>query len=148
MRKWDKYVKRNDTGHIIGIVDGAPELAKDAYNRAIDYNKWLLEKTANDLKKMVDAGFEHYQFVATLDEVTCPICGSLDGNVFKIADAAVGVNSPPMHIGCRCVTTIVFTDEKLANSNRFARDRDGRGIKVRADVFYPQYKQKYIDNPE
>lgn len=51
------------------------------------------------------AGIEEYEFMASLDDETCPICGALDGKHFKIKDAKIGVNFPPMHLGCRCTTT-------------------------------------------
>ena len=43
-----------------------------------------------------------YIFLATLDNTTCPLCGKLDGQCFPISERKLGVNCPPMHIGCRC----------------------------------------------
>lgn len=45
-----------------------------------------------------------YIFLATLDNTTCPLCGKLDGQCFPISERKLGVNCPPMHIGCRCTT--------------------------------------------
>ena len=44
-----------------------------------------------------DLGIEKYEFLATLDSRTCSICGKLDGKVFKLTEAKVGVNYPPLH---------------------------------------------------
>jgi len=100
-----------------------------------------------DDKSMEDAGFEHYRYVATLDEVTCPICGSVDNKVFPIKESEAGDNAPPMHYNCRCRKVVVFTDEKLKRSTRIARDENGDPIKVPADMDYAEYKEKYLDNP-
>lgn len=56
-------------------------------------------------------GVKRYQFMATYDERTCPICGRLDGKKFKIEDKKVGVNYPPMHPNCRCTTVAVMSKE-------------------------------------
>ena len=44
-------------------------------------------------KKYIDK----YEFLATLDSRTCSVCGKLDGKVFKLTEAKVGVNYPPLH---------------------------------------------------
>ena len=38
-----------------------------------------------------------YQILATLDKRTSKICQDLDGEVFNVKDAVVGVNMPPFH---------------------------------------------------
>lgn len=38
-----------------------------------------------------------YQILATLDKRTSEICQKLDGEVFNVKDAVVGVNMPPFH---------------------------------------------------
>jgi SPP1 gp7 family putative phage head morphogenesis protein len=50
------------------------------------------------------AGYEEYEFMASLGERTCEVCGGLDGQHFKIADIQYGVNFPPVHPNCRCTT--------------------------------------------
>jgi SPP1 gp7 family putative phage head morphogenesis protein len=53
-----------------------------------------------------------WEWVATLDERTCPICGGLDGKVFKFgSDQPL----PPSgsHPGCRCTIVPVLIDEAL-----------------------------------
>lgn len=56
-------------------------------------------------------GVKMYQFKATYDERTCPVCGSMDGNKFPVSEAKAGRNYPPMHPNCRCTTVAVFTRE-------------------------------------
>lgn len=43
-----------------------------------------------------DLGIEKYEFLATLDSRTCSVCGKLDGKVFKLTEAKVGINYPPL----------------------------------------------------
>lgn len=69
----------------------------------------------NNKTDMLDyrgSGNDQYEFMATLDDETCPICGALDGKHFKIKDAKIGVNFPPMHLGCRCTTVSYDPDDE------------------------------------
>lgn len=66
-------------------------------------------------------GVDQYQFMATLDDRTSDICGSLDGEIFDVKDAQEGVNYPPMHPNCRS-TTIPYIDGGV--SSRVARNLD------------------------
>ncbi len=69
-----------------------------------------------ELKGMLDAGYDEYEFASLGEEAegVCDTCDDLDGMRFKIADAVVGVNCPPMHPFCRCkVTTPVQTVEDI-----------------------------------
>ena len=74
-------------------------------------------------------GIKQYQFIATWDERTCPVCGALDGKVFDRDDATVGVNYPPMHPNCRC-TTVAKLDPEIEElmAERYYTD-DATGIK-------------------
>lgn len=88
-----------------------------------------------------DACIDSYRFLATLDERTCPVCGKLDGQVFYLRDKKIGVNCPPMHKGCRCTT--VSGDPIRCTDTRYARDSNGRGIKVPASMNWTQWKEEY-----
>ena len=50
---------------------------------------------------MKDMGIRQYRYSAILDDRTTEICRSLNGNVYKLSEARVGVNYPPMHHNCR-----------------------------------------------
>ena len=71
----------------------------NAYHAAIDIDEYRL------------GGYKYYEFMAAHDEHTCPICAALDGKHFKISEAKIGVNCPPMHLGCRCCTIAYDPDE-------------------------------------
>lgn len=90
-----------------------------------------------------DLGIEEYEIVATLDERTSDICQGMDGMVFKVSEFEPGVNAPPFHVNCRS-TTVPHFNENFDLGERAARDKDGKTIKVPADMKYPEWKNKFI----
>jgi len=52
-----------------------------------------------------------WEWLATEDERTCPICGELDGKVFSFDDRKQP--PPPAHVQCRCTTLPVLIDKDL-----------------------------------
>lgn len=58
--------------------------------------------------KYLEAGIEEYEYCAFLDGRTSEVCRGLDGKVFKMADAKVGVNYPPLHPNCRSTVLAVI----------------------------------------
>lgn len=60
-----------------------------------------------------ECGFEEYEFMASLSERTCEVCGRLDGKRFKLSDKQYGVNFPPLHPNCRCTTIAFDPDDNL-----------------------------------
>ena len=48
-------------------------------------------------KAYVECDIDKYEILATLDKRTSKICQDLDGDVFNVKDAVVGVNMPPFH---------------------------------------------------
>lgn len=61
-----------------------------------------------------ELGYQEYIYDAFLDSRTSKICRELDGKHFKIDDAEVGINFPPMHPNCRSTTQL---DEKSINDD-------------------------------
>lgn len=56
-----------------------------------------------------EAEIEEYEFLAEIDSRTSDICRELNGQKFKMKNAKVGVNYPPMHPHCRS-TTVPIVD--------------------------------------
>lgn len=86
------------------------------------------------LQAYKDTGIvEKYRYLATLDSRTSDICRELDGKVFEIKEAKVGVNLPPLHPYCRSTTVPHFDDDDIGEliEDRIARDDDGKGRSVR-----------------
>lgn len=102
-----------------------------------------LISTERELYSTTDSDIKEYTFLSALDDKTCPICGRLDGKVFDVSDAKIGVNCPPMHIGCRC-TIICGTTRDLESTTRVARDlMTKKSIKVPLTMTYEQWNKKF-----
>ena len=89
-------------------------------------------------------GVDEIEFVATLDEHTCPICGELDGKHYPRKEAVTGGNYPPVHPNCRCTTVAYFEPDeidKMFEDYRIARENgSGEWYEVPADMTYQQWK--------
>ena len=96
-----------------------------------------------EMKALKDSGIAKYEYVATLDERTCPVCGRLDGKVFAVSDAKKGINMPPMHPNCRCTHIAALTDDIKSDLTRFARDAEGKRISVPASMTYEQWRKEF-----
>lgn len=58
--------------------------------------------------KYKEAGIEKYQFLAEIDDRTSDICREYNGKIFKMNEASVGVNYPPLHPNCRSTVLAVL----------------------------------------
>lgn len=68
------------------------------------------------LQEFKDMNVERYEYAAFLDDRTSEICEELNGHIFFVKDAKVGVNYPPMHPNCRSgVYPVMRTQEDLRN---------------------------------
>lgn len=88
-----------------------------------------------------EAGMQKYEFVATLDNRTSPMCQDLDGKTFDVKDKQVGLNCHPMHPYCRSTTVPWFDDEWV--TERIAKNEDGRNITVPGNMKYKDWADKY-----
>jgi SPP1 gp7 family putative phage head morphogenesis protein len=101
------------------------------------------EDNLRELQSYREAEIERYMFIATLDVRTCAICGNLDGKVFKVSEAKVGINCPPIHGGCRCTTVAYFGRGDLKNSHRRARNPITGKTDLIPHVTYNQWRKKH-----
>ena len=81
----------------------ADEMNKD-FNSAM---RLVHTETANvqvqtSLQRYKEAGLDTYEYLECPNKDCCPHCKKLAGQVFKIEEAQVGVNCPPMHPRCHC----------------------------------------------
>jgi SPP1 gp7 family putative phage head morphogenesis protein len=77
---------------------------------------------------------EEWQYVATLDPRTCPICRPLDGKVFRHDDPKAP--SPPLHWNCRCFRAPRIAWKKLGLTAPSEGSRAAAGGPVPADTDY------------
>ena len=96
-----------------------------------------------ELKALKETKIKRYEYVATLDERTCPVCGGLDGKTFPLDKAKAGVNFPPMHPNCRCVHVAALSKDIKDELTRSARDKNGKTVTVPADMTYAEWVQKF-----
>lgn len=64
--------------------------------------------------------FSGYKFLATLDKRTCPVCGALDGKIYKRLE---DVPKVPLHYNCRCIALAVvkgfdFSDTRASMNGK------------------------------
>ena len=124
-RIWDnkdalvKYIQQDLT---VGIIRGdsiqkmARQLKKDL--NVLYYQAERLVRTETNyamnqahLKGYKDSGVvEKYEFLAAHDKRTSKLCRDLDGEMFELSKAVVGVNYPPMHPNCRSTVVPVLED--------------------------------------
>lgn len=99
------------------------------------------------MKVYADSNVKEYQYVATLDARTSEICRDLDNKIFKVKEASVGINQPPMHPNCRSTTIPYFEDDDIgkAINNRVARNEDGTGktTALGEDISFFDWVEKY-----
>ncbi|MCL2756904.1 MAG: minor capsid protein [Coriobacteriia bacterium] len=91
-----------------------------------------------EAKAYEDMGVEQYEYLATLDYRTSPICQKLDGKRFNLKDMKVGVNFPPMHPRCRSTVIAYFGDE-YAPTLRRARNLETGENEVIPNIPYEQW---------
>lgn len=92
-------------------------------------------------KAFKELGVEEFQFLATLDKHTSDICQDMDLKVFKLSEREIGVNWPPLHVWCRS-TIVPHFEGNL--KQRWARDRQGKGIYIPGDMKYKEWYNKYV----
>lgn len=64
-----------------------------------------------ELQSYKDDGIIAYKYLAVLDNRTSEICRELNGKIFRVKDAVVGENYPPMHPFCRSTSVPITEDE-------------------------------------
>lgn len=153
--KLARVVKAEMTDGMIRGVN-AQRMAKNiaekmnaSYSQALTLVRTELSYINNQasLRSIKAAGAGKYRYLSTLDHRTSPQCRELDGTVHKIEDASPGTNLPPLHPRCR--SSIAAEYEAITDiGKRFARDNEGKSIRVPADIKYKEWKEKYIDVPQ
>lgn len=89
-----------------------------------------------ELDAYKECGFEEYEFMASLGERTCSVCGRMDGKRFKLTDKQLGVNFPPLHPNCRCTTIAFDPDDDIEEF----KERLEHG-----ELNYDKWYEKYVD---
>ena len=124
-RIWDnkdalvKHIKQNLTAGIIrgdSIQKMSRQLKKDL--NVLYYQAERLVRTETNyamnqghLKGYADSGVvEKYEFLAAIDSRTSKLCKNQNGKTYRLSDAVVGVNFPPLHPHCRSTVIPILED--------------------------------------
>ncbi len=117
----------------------------EAYRLLHTESSFIMEQAT--LEGYKEDGVTKYQILATLDMKTSDICRSEDGKIYDVEKANVGVNYPPYHIFCRTTTVPYYDDNDTSEDTRAARDPvTGKTYEVPADMNYPEWHKKYVEN--
>lgn len=127
------------------------EFAKKTNSKKFDAYRLLHTESSFLMSEATHAGYAEdgvpkYEILATLDSKTCSICGDLDNEVYEVGKEVVGVNMPPFHPLCRCITVPHYDDTPTEGLTRVARDPEtGKTYEVPADMSYREWKKKFIE---
>lgn len=67
---------------------------------------------------------ESFEFSAIIDDVTSDICFNMDGHIFKLSEAKLGVNVPPLHNHCRSILIPRIPKDKIVNKDSYLNFED------------------------
>ena len=120
--------------------DIAKEMAGVSVKHYHFYNNSL--RNLNDLK---DCDIKKYRISCVLDAKTCKKCAHMDGKIFNVNDAVIGINAPPFEFDCRCMIVAHFEDRDLSNSKRSARNPiTKQRFFVPGNTTYREWSKKFL----
>lgn len=142
-----------ETGILTGqsIQRMTKELMAQTYTHSVSNAARLIRTEVNYFSNQgayesyKEAGIEEYEYLATLDGRTSPVCRKLDGKTFPLDEAEPGKNYPPMHPYCRStVIPIIDTPGLKRMEKRAARDpKTGKTVVV-DDMTYAQWYNRFV----
>ncbi len=92
-----------------------------------------------------ELGLEYYEYDAFLDTRTSSICRELNGNRFKVAEAEVGVNYPPMHPNCRSTTQLVLDEDYKQEESRSKKPNNSKKENIDKPLYNSELTQESKD---
>ena len=107
-------------------TDGVNKLINSRYKYDITVIRTTGDYMNNAAHKEVlyTIGIDSYRFVAILDNRTTEECRKLNNTVYKLSNAKVGINFPPIHFNCRSSVAPVITpdvEKKLSELDDISR---------------------------
>lgn len=133
-----------------GLIQGQgfPEMTRNLANRMdVSYKQAnVLVRTETQhfmnqshMDSYIEAEIEKYRFLASMKESTCEECGRLDGQVFLLSEAIVGVNYPLIHPYCGCDTTPELGQERIGTRSAKIGDE---WVKVPETMTFKEWEEK------
>ena len=138
-----------------GIHRGLPvnkmaEMVESKMHAGLSNAKRLVQTEMNYVQNQAaldgikDAGMAYFQFIATLDQRTTPMCREHDGKIYPVEEGVPGDSMPPLHPRCR--STIAGSLGVKGKGKRIARDASGNNIHVPASMTYQEWEGLYLGN--
>ena len=125
--------------------DGGPGSLEPSFRAVENVARTGAQSVANAIQRATleeNPSVKYVRYTATLDRRTSPVCRSLDGEIFRKADAPV----PPLHFGCRStlVAHIPGREEGSRSMTMMVKGDDG---KVRSYGAYdPKIQDRLTDS--
>lgn len=160
-RVWGKdrtqLIYQLETRFTQGIIRGdAPQRIINDMKKALQSSQKATERlvrtesafvtSASRLESFAKMGVKQYQFLATLDLDTSELCRNMDGKVFDLKDARIGVNVHPLHPNCRSTEVPYIKDRFTEGQQRAARNKEGKTYYVPADMTYQEWYKTYVES--
>lgn len=96
------------------------------------------------LKAWKEHGVAEYILIAVLDFRTSKVCREIDGKVFKVDEAQINVNYPPLHVFCRTIPAAYFGERSLSGK-RTAIDRiTNKRMEIKKRTNYQEWEDMLI----
>ena len=146
---------RLKTDMLVGLMTGktnremAKEIQRDFAVGAYEARR-LVRTESNYISNVMEmesyreCDIEEYRFLATLDLKTSEKCQKLDNRRFKVSEAEVGKNMPPMHPFCRSTTIADFGEEIMGKMERRARNPVTGKNEIVGDMSYKEWYERYV----
>lgn len=103
-----------------GIIETSTRNATTLVRTAVNE---VYNQAAADTYQQNDDVLQGVEFVAVIDERTCPECADLDGTTYALDDPALDGVTPPLHFNCRCALVPVLDYSALGVSTPPSQDR-------------------------
>ncbi len=84
---------------------------------------------------------KEYQLVAVLDNRTSTICRNIDGRVFKVSEAKVGVNFPVFHPNCRTTAIAYFKNSPYTGTRTANNPNTGETFQLQQGKTYQDWEK-------
>lgn len=95
-----------------------------------------------EIQAYKEMGIDRFEYVATLDSRTSDICRSMDGRIFKMREAEIGENVPPLHPFCRS-TIVAYLGSEYETKERIARNPEtNQNYFVNGSTTYFQWQKR------
>ena len=136
------FIRGDTADRAIRDVAERMDVSKSNAERLIQTESAFFVGQATKAGYVASGVVKQYELLATLDSRTSLICRELDGKVFPVSEAQVGVNYPPLHVRCRTTTVAYFGDED--DEERFARDPQGKYSPVPGNITYTTWLRENV----